>query len=47
MWPMLVLIAGALLIAEAIYVHWLCPRGNPKAAEAVVSQRGLLKTMAT
>jgi hypothetical protein len=42
LWPLLVLLAGLLLIAETIYVHWLCPRANPKAAAAVVS---MLKPM--
>jgi hypothetical protein len=39
-WPVLIALAGVLLIAETIYVHRLCPRANPKKAEAVV---GLLK----
>jgi hypothetical protein len=43
LWPLLVLIAGLLLIAETIYVHWLCPRVNPKAADAVVPKRGMMK----
>ena len=41
--PMFVLFAGMLLVAETIYVHVLCPRANPKAAEAVVPKRGVLK----
>lgn len=45
-WPALVLLAGLLLIAETIYVHRLCPRANPKTAEAVVPQRGMMKPMA-
>ena len=39
-WPALVLFAGMLLVAETVYVHRLCPRANPKAAEAVV---GIMK----
>jgi hypothetical protein len=43
LWPALVFLAGLLLIAETIYVHLLCPRANPKTADAVVPQRGVLK----
>jgi hypothetical protein len=43
LWPMLVVLAGLLLIAETIYVHRLCPRANPKAVDAVVPQRGVLR----
>ena len=43
MWPLLVLVAGMLLVAETIYVHWLCPRANPTAAKAVVPKRGMMK----
>ncbi|MBI2805811.1 MAG: BatA domain-containing protein [Planctomycetes bacterium] len=39
-WPALVLLAGCLLVAETVYVHRLCPRAGPKAAEAVV---GIMK----
>ena len=46
LWPMLVFFAGLLLVAETIYVHRLCPRGNPKAAESVVPQRGMMKPVA-
>src|SRR5207245_1949798 len=45
LWPALVLIAGLLLIAETIYVHRLCPRTNPKAADAVVPVHGLMKSV--
>ncbi len=31
-WPILVFIAGVLLIMETIYVHHLCPNANPKSA---------------
>ncbi len=43
-WPMLVVLAALFLIAEAIYVHHLCPRANPTAADGVVPQRGVLRT---
>jgi hypothetical protein len=43
LWPALVMVAGLLLIAETIYVHRLCPRANPKAVDAVVPQRGVLR----
>jgi hypothetical protein len=43
LWPLFVLIAGILLVAETIYVHRLCPRANPKAVKAVVPKRGVLK----
>jgi len=45
-WPALVLLACVLLIAETIYVHWLCPRANPKTADAVVTGQGMLKPSA-
>lgn len=40
LWPTLVLLAGILLVAETVYVHRLCPRADPKAAQAVP---GILK----
>ena len=43
LWPALVLLASLLLIAETIYVHLLCPRANPKTADAVVPQRGVMR----
>jgi hypothetical protein len=43
LWPMLVLVAGVLLVAETVYVHVLCPRANPKAADSVVPKRGMMK----
>ena len=42
-WQLLIVLAGCLLIAETIYVHRLCPRANPKAADAVVPERGVLR----
>ncbi len=45
MWPLLVILAAMFLIAEAIYVHRLCPRANPKAADGVVPQRGVLRSV--
>lgn len=45
MWPLLVVFAALFLIAEAIYVHRLCPRANPKAADGVVPQRGVLRSV--
>ncbi len=45
LWPALVLLAGLLLLAETIYVYRLCPRVNPKVANAVVHERGLLKPL--
>jgi hypothetical protein len=46
LWPLLVLVAGVLLVAETIYVHRLCPRANPKTVKAVVPKRGVLKPVA-
>jgi hypothetical protein len=43
LWPALVVLAGLLLVVETIYVHWLCPRANPKTADGVVPQRGVMK----
>ena len=43
LWPLFVLLAGVLLVAETIYVHRLCPRANPKTVKAVVPKRGVLK----
>ncbi len=43
LWPALIVMAGCLLLAESVYVHHLCPRANPKTADAVVPQRGLMK----
>ena len=42
-WPALVALAALLLLAESVYVHRLCPRANPKAADAVVPQRGVMR----
>ncbi|HZZ77951.1 MAG TPA: BatA and WFA domain-containing protein [Gemmataceae bacterium] len=47
LWPLFVLLAGMLLVAETIYVHRLCPRANPKTVEAVVPNRGVLKPVQT
>jgi hypothetical protein len=46
LWPALVFLAGLLLIAETFYVYRLCPRVNPKVAESVVRQGGILKPLA-
>jgi hypothetical protein len=43
LWPWLVGLAAAALIAEMFFVHWLCPRMNPALASVVVHRRGLLK----
>ena len=46
LWPALVALAGLLLVGETIYVHWLCPRADPKAADGVVAGRGVVKPVA-
>jgi hypothetical protein len=43
LWPALIVLAGLLLLAETVYVHRLCPRADPKTADAVVPQRGVLR----
>ena len=47
LWPALVLLAAFLLVVETIYVHRLCPRANPKSADAVVAERGVMKPLDT
>ena len=46
LWPALVALAGLLLVGETIYVLWLCPRADPKAADGVVAGRGVVKPVA-
>jgi hypothetical protein len=43
LWPALIALAGLLLLAETVYVHRLCPRANPKPADAVVPRRGVMR----
>jgi Aerotolerance regulator N-terminal/von Willebrand factor type A domain len=43
LWPLFVILAGVLLVAETVYVHRLCPRANPKSVDAVVPNHGVLR----
>jgi hypothetical protein len=45
LWPALALAGCLLLLAETVYVHRLCPRRDPPAAESVVPRRGLLRPL--
>jgi hypothetical protein len=45
LWPILILFASLMLLAETIYVYRLCPHSNPAVVESVVPQRGILKPM--
>jgi hypothetical protein len=45
LWPILILLASLVLLAETIYVYRLCPHSNPAVVESVVPQRGILKPM--
>jgi hypothetical protein len=42
LWPILVALAGLMLLAEMFFVHWLCPRVNPSIVESVVHKRRIL-----
>jgi hypothetical protein len=42
LWPVLVALAGLLLLAEMFFVHWLCPRVNPSIVASVVHKRRIL-----
>jgi hypothetical protein len=45
--PILVVLAGVLLLVETLYVTWLCPRRNPTVAQGVVPRHGILKPLGT
>jgi hypothetical protein len=47
LWPLLILLGGLLLFVETYVVHYLCPRVNPKIADSVVPQRGILQPVKT
>jgi hypothetical protein len=39
LWPLLLLLAGGVLLAEMFLVHWLCPKANPALAQRLVGRR--------
>lgn len=41
LWPWLLALGAALLLAEMFFVHRLCPRVNPTVAESRVPRRGI------
>ena len=41
LWPWLLALGAALLLAEMFFVHWLCPRVNPTVAESMVPRQGI------
>src|SRR5205814_6264297 len=47
LWPWLMGLAAGLLLLETFFVHWLCPKANPKLADVVVHRRGLLRPLST
>ncbi|MEO6848935.1 MAG: BatA and WFA domain-containing protein [Chthoniobacterales bacterium] len=42
LWPWFVGLACLMMLAEMFFVHWLCPRVNPKIAKSTVSQHGIM-----
>jgi hypothetical protein len=42
-WPLLLVLAGLVLLVETYVVHRLCPKVNPEVVDSVVPQRGLLR----
>ncbi|MEO8205632.1 MAG: BatA and WFA domain-containing protein [Chthoniobacterales bacterium] len=42
LWPWLIGLACLMLLAEMFFVHWLCPRVNPKVITSSVPSRGIM-----
>jgi len=43
LWPLLIFLAGVLLLVETYVVHYVCPRVNPKVVDSVVPYRGIMQ----
>jgi hypothetical protein len=42
LWPLLLVVASVLLLAETFIATWLCPRSTPAVAHGIVHRHGLL-----